>query len=183
MRKIFCLILYYSFARYLFKSSTPILGPICKKIRYNLCKHIFKKCGKNVNVEHGAYFGNGLQLEIGDNSGIGVDAEVPNNIIIGNNVLMGPNCYILRQNHNFSRIDIPIIEQGYTLQERTIIEDDVWIGRNVTMTLNRHIQIGTIIGACCLLCKDFPSYSVVGGNPSRLIKSRKNNENIYINNK
>ena len=41
------------------------------------------------------------------------------------------------------------------------------------MTPGRIISDGTIIGAGCVLTKDFPAYSVIGGNPSRLLKSRK----------
>ena len=88
--------------------------------------------------------------------------------------MMGRNCYIISQNHNFSRTDIPMRLQGSqdSSSIQTIIEDDVWIGMNVLMTPGRHIQKGTIVGAGTLLCKDFPPYSVVGGNPSKLIKSR-----------
>ena len=86
---------------------------------------------------------------------------------------MGPNCYIFSSNHSFDRIDVPMIFQGTTNRKKTIIEDDVWIGRNVTMTPGRFVKKGTIVGACCLLSRNFPQYSVVGGNPSILIKSRK----------
>ena len=86
---------------------------------------------------------------------------------------MGPLVFILAQNHRIDRTDITMQEQGYTPARQTVIGDDVWIGRQVTMTPGRKIAKGTVIGACCLLCKDFPEYSVVGGNPSRLIKSRK----------
>jgi acetyltransferase-like isoleucine patch superfamily enzyme len=41
------------------------------------------------------------------------------------------------------------------------------------MTPGRHISKGTIIGMGSILTKDFPPYSVVGGNPAKLIKSRK----------
>lgn len=85
---------------------------------------------------------------------------------------MGPNCFILSQNHDFSRTEIPMRLQGFRERARTIIEDDVWIGRDVLMTPGRTIKRGTIIGARCLLCKDFPEYSIVGGNPSRLIRYR-----------
>ena len=144
-----------------------------KLIRRMCCKHIFKKCGSNVNIEHMANFGSGLDIEIGDNSGIGINACIPSNTKIGKNVMMGPNCYILATNHAFSRTDIPIIEQGYTPKKETIIEDDVWIGRDVLMTPGRVIKRGSIIAGGCVLCKDFPEYSIVGGNPSKLIKSRK----------
>ena len=54
----------------------------------------------------------------------------------------------------------------------TIIEDDVWIGRGVMMTPGRVVKRGSVIAAGCVLCKDFPEYSVIGGNPSKFIKSR-----------
>lgn len=142
-------------------------------IRYYVCKRIFKSIGGGVNIEKGAKFGNGFDLVIGENSGLGVDCEVPSNIIIGKNVMMGPNCYILARNHEFSNTDIPMNLQGYSEFKQTIIDDDVWIGRNVTFTAGRHVSTGSIIAACTLLCKDFPAYSIVGGNPSKLIRNRK----------
>ena len=141
-------------------------------IRRALCKNIFKEMGRNVNIERRAHFGNGNGIVIGDNSGIGINCNIPNNTIIGNNVMMGPNCFILSMNHNFDRTDIPMNRQGMTTRKQTVIGNDVWIGRDVTMTPGRNIAEGTVIAACCVLTKDFPAYSVVGGNPSRLLKSR-----------
>lgn len=172
MRTI-CLILYYGFARYLPVSYFPIIGGVCKWIRYRLCRRIFKKCGKNVNIERLAFFGGGRSVEIGDNSGLGVNCFVPSNTIIGNDVMMGPNCYILTSNQAFDRLDIPMWKQGNTELKQTIIEDDVWIGRDVLMTPGRLIKRGSIVAGGCVLCKNFPEYSIVGGNPSRLIRSRK----------
>lgn len=63
--------------------------------------------------------------------------------------------------------------QGMTVRKTTIIGEDVWIGQNVTMTPGRHIARRSIIAVGCVLTKDFPEYSVVGGNPSKLLKSRK----------
>lgn len=65
---------------------------------------------------------------------------------------------------------------GHCGKKQTIIEDDAWIGRDVTMTPGRTIKKGSIIAACTMLTKDFPEYSIVGGNPSKLIKSRKNDK-------
>ena len=113
-RQLFFLCLYYGIARYF-----PSVGG--KRFRRFCCKHIFKKCGCNVNIERMANFGIGLDIEIGDNSGIGINAYIPSNTIIGKNVMMGPNCYILSMNHAFSRIDIPMIEQGYSSEKQTII--------------------------------------------------------------
>ena len=86
--------------------------------------------------------------------------------------MMGPNCYIFSINHETSRTDIPMRLQGNTAPKYTIIEDDVWIGRNVLMTPGRHIAKGSIIAAGCVLTKDFPEYSIIGGNPGKFIRSR-----------
>lgn len=117
-------------------------------------------------------FGIGVNVSIGDNSGIGINCLVPSDIYIGKNVMMGPNCYILSANHAFDRCDIPMIEQGHATKKKTVIEDDVWIGRQVIFTPGRTVKQGSIIAAGCVLAKDFPAYSIIGGNPSRLIKSR-----------
>ena len=171
IRTIIYLALYYAIFRY-WPNNKLIFGG-GKAIRYQLVRRIFKKCGTNVNVERGANFGSGRDIEIGDNSGIGINACIPSNTIIGRDVMMGPNCYILPHNHAFDRTDIPMCQQGFNEKKQTIIEDDVWIGRDVLMTPGRHISKGSIIAGGCVLCKDFPEYSIVGGNPSKFIKSRK----------
>ena len=104
---------------------------------------------------------------------MGKNSVIPNGTIIGENVMMGPNCFIHCVNHNFERIDIPMNQQGYSKKKLSIIGNDVWIGRDVTIMVGRNIADGSIIAANCVLTKDFPPYSIVGGNPSRLIKMRK----------
>ena len=170
IRARICLRLYYGFAIFL-PQSYKYKG-IPGKIRLMLCKNIFKRCGKHVNIEKGARFGNGRLIEIGDYSGLGINCNVPNNIIIGNYVMMGPNAYILNSNHNFGNREIPMMFQGFTEKTVPIIDDDVWIGVNVTITPGRHLSRGTIVGAGSVVTKDFPEYSIIGGNPARIIRER-----------
>lgn len=171
LKQIVCLSLYYGLVRNL--PNYKIIFGGGSFLRYQLAKRIFKSCGKNVNIERGAVFGSGREIEIGDNSGLGINCCIPGNTKIGKDVMMGPNCYILPHNHAFDRTDIPMWHQGFTEKKQTIIEDDVWIGRDVTMTPGHTIKKGSIIAACAVLTKDFPEYSIVGGNPAKLIKSRK----------
>ena len=86
--KYIALIIYYSLAQYLPHSYTPILGTISKCVRTALCKVIFKKCGNNVNIERKAYFGTGKSIQIGNNSGLGSNCHVPDDTIIGDNVMV-----------------------------------------------------------------------------------------------
>lgn len=173
MRKKIFLVLYYGFARYLPSSTTPIFGKTAKRIRYLICKNIFDTCGVNVNIEKRAWFGSGSNIKIGDNSGIGINCRIHKNTVIGKNVMMGSNCYMLESTHLFDRTDIPMIDQGKkSNRDQVIVEDDVWIGREVMIIGSKTIKQGSIIGARCLLTKNYPEYSIIGGNPSRLIRSR-----------
>jgi len=172
LNRIPFLVLYYCFLRYLPSSITPLIGSFSQFLRYHCCRKIFLKCGRNVNIERGAMFGSGFGVVIGNNSGIGVNCVVPSDIVIGDNVMMGPNCYFLYRNHNYIHKEIPIIEQGFEERKITTIGNDVWIGREVLVTPGRTIADGTVVGARCCYCKDCPAYSVVGGNPVRVIKYR-----------
>ncbi len=165
-----CLILYYGIAQFL--PETGKWFNIGGYLRYQLCRRIFRKCGANVNIERRAWFGSGADIEIGEYSGIGINAHIPSDTIIGRYVMMGPNCYILDSNHEFSDVDTPMCFQGHSQRRQTIIEDDVWIGRDVCFTPGRYVKTGTIIAMACVMTKDFPEYSIVGGNPSELIRSR-----------
>ena len=172
-QQILFLALYYGILQFLPPHASPFFGKMSTFLRFHCCKHIFKKIGKNVNIERKANFGSGRNIEIGDNSSIGINACIPSNTIIGENVMMGPNCYILARNHAFDKTDIPMIEQGYYENLQTVIDDDVWIGRDVLMTPGRTIKKGSIIAGGCVLCKDFEPCSIIGGNPSKLIRMRK----------
>jgi len=173
LSQLFFLTIYYGLLRYLPSHDSPILGKTATFLRYRCCTHIFKQCGKNVNIERKANFGSGRNIIIGDNSGIGINACIPSDTEIGKNVMMGPNCYILAGNHCFDRTDIPMIEQGFQPTKKTTIGNDVWIGRDVLMTPGRTIANGSIIAGGCVLTKDFEPYSIIGGNPSKLIRKRK----------
>lgn len=91
IRKYFFLFLYRTVAQYLPSSARSKLS---KRIRYLICSKIFKQIGDNVNIERKAYFAKGFDVCIGNNSGIGINCSVPGDIIIGDNVLMGPNVFI-----------------------------------------------------------------------------------------
>lgn len=171
-KQIFCLVVYYGFAMYLPDSYNGTRGKISNRIRVFLCKHIFEKCGRLRTINRMVTFGSGRHIVIGDESGIGANTHLPSNTIIGNNVILSRRCFILDRNHRFDRIDIPINDQGFKETKQTIIEDDCWIGMNTLFTPGRHIAKGTIVAMGSVLTKDFPEYSIVGGNPAKIIKSR-----------
>ena len=170
--RMFSVILYYLILNKLPHSSVPFIGLPCERLKEFFAKRMFKKCGNNVNIGKGSRFGNGKYIEIGNNSGIGMDCKIPNNIIIGEDVMMGPNVIIFGSNHIFDRTDIPMRKQGMKKYPPVVIEDDVWIGSNAIIMPGLTLKKGTIVGAGAIVTKTFPEYSIVGGNPAKLIKSR-----------
>ena len=62
----------------------------------------------------------------------------------------------------------------------TVIENDVWIGRESVIMPGVKIGDGSIIGAYAVVTRDVPPYCVVGGNPARFIKKRFHDELIQI---
>lgn len=170
LRRLICLVLYYSFAIFLPETNNRYLRRI-RFIRRMFASPLFDKCGKKVIVEKGANFGTGKSIEIGDFSMIGLKAYIRGPLKIGRDVLMGPECVILTTNHNFSKRESPIRLQGST-SKPVLIGDDVWIGQRVMIMPGVNIGNGAIIGAGAVVTKDVPPYTIVGGAPAKVIKSR-----------
>lgn len=115
----------------------------------------------------------GRGLIVGNNSNIGDYNYITGDggIRIGNNVLLGPFVKIHAENHAFDRVDTPIKEQGVTA-EGVVIEDDCWIGSGAVILDGVVIGRGSIVAAGAVVSKSVPPYSVAGGVPARVIKSR-----------
>lgn len=66
------------------------------------------------------------------------------------------------------------------LKGDTVIGNDVWIGQNTTIMPGVHIGDGAIIGANSLVSKDVEPYTIVAGNPIRVIRKRFDDELIDL---
>lgn len=170
LTKIISLILYYGVA---FHLPAVRLLPITKSVRGFLAKRIIDECGDDVWIEKGAWIGSGSNRKLGNNSGIGENAEIGNYTYVGNNVMMGKDVIIITRNHEFKDVNIPMNRQGFKDYESVVIEDDVWIGTRVIILPGVRIGMGAIISAGAVVTGDVPPYSIVGGVPARIIKSRK----------
>lgn len=67
--------------------------------------------------------------------------------------------------------------------KKTIIGNDVWTGRNVTIMAGVKIGNGAIIGAGAVVTKDVPDYAIVAGVPAKIIKYRFSEDIIFKLNK
>lgn len=110
-------------------------------------------------------------LEIGESSILGYYnfVQCTGTIKIGKGVLIGPQTVILASSHPIS--DKPFVGAGLT-RGTIIMEDDIWIGANVTIGWNTTINSKAIIGANSFVNRDIPSGQIWGGNPVKYIKLR-----------
>ncbi|MGE5323689.1 MAG: acyltransferase [Actinomycetota bacterium] len=115
----------------------------------------------------------GEGIRIGANSAVDAYSFIGSAgaINVGENVIMGQHVCFHPENHNFERTDIPIKAQGTTRIGITI-EDDVWVGANVTFLDGAFIGRGSIIGAGSLVRGKIPPHSVAVGAPARVIRTR-----------
>jgi len=168
--RVFGGILYHTIAKRMPISYSKVkLGQ--RKLRAFCGKLMLSKCGKNVNIEKGAIFAKGVQL--GDNSGIGINANIGPDCVIGNDVMMGPECIIYTNNHKFDELDKPMRCQGFQEVRPVHIGNDVWIGGRVIILPGVKIGDHSVIGAGSVVTKDVPEWAVVAGNPAVVKKYRK----------
>lgn len=139
---------------------------------------------KNAQIYRGALIGLKNKVEVQENFLLGQYATIAagdsHGIYIGKDVAIAQNTFIRTANHNFSDKSIPIQQQGHTFQTiefnnkkySIVIEDDVWIGANSVVLSGAHIGKGSVIGALTIVSGVIPPYSIVLGNPGRVIGKR-----------
>ena len=137
-----------------------------------LCgKLILDSFGKKASIEKGAEFCSAISL--GNHSAIGKNAIISNATVIGDNVMMAPDVMIAPGIHNYSRLDVPMCEQGEREKKITYIGNDVWLCSRCIIMQGVHIGDGSIICAGAVVTKDVPPYAICGGVPAHVIKYRK----------
>lgn len=154
---------------------SPLLRQIISIVRYPKLFMFSKRMGKNNRLGPNGRFIRPEEISLGDNIYIAPNFHISaRNLKIGNNVIIGPNLLLECDDHTFRNVG-KTIWSTFT-SERTlgsvIIEDDVWIGGNVTILKNVIIGEGCIIGAASVVTKSLPPYSICLGVPCRPLKTR-----------
>jgi len=128
-----------------------------------------KKCSLARNVYFQGKVSIGEGTAISDNCNLnGYSAG----IYIGKKVMIAPNSVIVAFDHGFRDLQIPMIEQPYE-EAPIIIDDDVWISANCTITKGVRLGKGCIVGANAVVTKDVEPFAIVGGVPAKVIGTRK----------
>lgn len=112
---------------------------------------------------------------IGDNCSLGNDTIISarNSIRLERAVLIAQSVLIMDHGHCYEDISLPIIAQNITEGGRIVIGEGCWIGHGAAIICNQGIlEVGRhcVIGANAVVTRSVPPYSIVAGNPARVVK-------------
>lgn len=121
-------------------------------------------------IESQACINNGVgDVIIGHNVTVGIGCVIIGPVTIGNNVILAQHIGVSGLNHGYADPNIPIRDQKVTVGQISI-GDDCWIGTNAVITAGVTIGKHCVVAAGSVVTKDVPDYTVVGGNPARILR-------------
>jgi len=140
------------------------------RTRMDVLPFRYFELGQDTIIEDFSTVNNGVgDVIIGDHTLIGMSNVIIGPVTIGNNVITAQHVVVSGLNHVYSDVLTPISRQKVKTAA-IIIEDDCWIAANVVITAGVRIGKHSVIGAGVVVTKDVPPYSIVAGNPGKVIK-------------
>lgn len=135
------------------------------------------KLGEDTTLLAPVYMDYGYKVTIGSRTFINHNAYFMDGggITIGSNCFVGPNCGFYTATH-------PLIAKerntGLEKAHPITIEDNVWIGGDVTILPGVTVGEGSVIGAKSLVNKDIPQGVIAVGNPIRILRKINPNDSV-----
>ena len=161
-------------------SLRPVVRQMISIIRYPKLFLFAKRMGRNNELGPKGRFIRPSEIHLGDNIYIAPKFHISaRNLNIGNNILIGPNLLIECDDHIFKTPGKTIwASRDFRKLGFVRIEDDVWLGGNVTVLKDVIVGEGCIVGAGSVVTKSLPPYTICVGIPCRPIKTRYNKEEL-----
>jgi maltose O-acetyltransferase len=170
MKRTLCLFAYYGFAKHLPDSSFPG-GELFTRLRAFLCSQFIASAGKDIHVRSGAFLADGRHLYMADRSSIGPGCRIYG-ARLGYGVVIGPHCVFFKENRGADDLSKPVGAHETTPINLPVVEDWAWVGERALVLQGRTIGRGAIVGAGAVVTRDVAPFTIVGGNPARVIGHR-----------
>ena len=118
--------------------------------------------------------GEGGSIRIGAKASIGercIVAAYKAGIEVGDRVIMAADCAFYSFNHQMEPGQ-PICDQPLLTRGPILIQDEVWLGRGVTVLSGVVVGKGAVIGAGSVVTRDIPAHAIAAGQPARVLRFR-----------
>jgi acetyltransferase-like isoleucine patch superfamily enzyme len=120
-----------------------------------------------------------------DGCGIGRRSVISakNQIHIMRDTIFAPSVLVMDHNHAFEDVTVPIARQPMTQGGTIRIEEGCWVGFGAAIMCSRGelvIGRGSVVGANAVVSRSVPAYSVVAGNPARIVKQYDPEKKIWV---
>lgn len=144
---------------------------------YFVRRSMFSKCANNVIITPPLYVGNHKNVCFGEGVCIGRNANISalnarfickGHCAIAENLTVHTGNHARREGTFVSDIKESTKPKGF--DQDVIVEEDVWIGCNVTLLAGVTIGRGTTVAAGAVVSKSMPPYCICGGVPAKFIK-------------
>lgn len=119
----------------------------------------------------------GGEIVLEERANVGFNCEIfsSNRVVIGKDNLIAAYTYIVGGgNYKLDRTDIPINQQpDFDGKGGVMTEEDVWLAAHVVLLDGTKVGRGSVIAAGAIVSGEIAPFSIVGGVPAKIIKSRK----------
>lgn len=148
-------------------------------VRESILQELMPEHGKGVYLQGPIQFDFGTHIKMGNRSYANFNFCVldENAVTIGDDVFIGPNCSIFTPIHPLCFEDRNIFHDKHTdadinieYSAPVVIENNCWLGGNVTVLPGVTIGEGSVIGAGSVVAKNIPAHSLAFGNPCKVVR-------------
>jgi maltose O-acetyltransferase len=137
--------------------------------RAAIIDQLFASTGKGIWIEPPFYCDYGTNITLGENVYFNFNCVIldPARVVIGDNVLFGPNVQIYTASHPIAHLER---RSGLEFASAIEIGSDVWIGGSAVISPGVTVGSQSVIGAGSVVTKDIPEGVFAAGNPCRVIR-------------
>jgi len=157
-------VLWHCFQLPFFPHTPRMLSPL----RVFLLRLFGAGIGPDCQIDCGVKIWIPWNLTMGARSTIGFNSEIYNfaPVDIGDHVVLSQRSYLCTSTHNYSHPHFPLVSAPITIRSQAWVAAGVFLAPGIT------IGEGAVIGACSVVTKSMPAWTICAGNPCRPLKPR-----------
>ena len=129
--------------------------------------------GKNVYCAAYCRASRGRTIRLGDNFYMGFGCHLGANIDAGDDVMFASTVAVVGGDHRIDYIEGPIRDSGREDFKTATFGDGCWVGHGAIILHGVNVGAGAVVAAGAVVTKNVEPFSVVAGNPAKLVRYRK----------